>query len=225
MCSLSVEPDSKVQGYAGKQLSTFQKATNIYFQANPEMAENDEAIKKLEKFFEGGFKYNAMPTQTYLDLGKDTKYSYVAIDYYKKEGVRFQFRFQEGDAKAGKALTIDTGARRELGAIKEAAKGLSEEKMNLEFESGRRILAKKEVLTVPELLAGSHDNKLTATEVQASTSDADGKTTKTKLVNLIFDNIQFNGDGKLYYIIEKSHKYVEDPEDPGYYNAELVLDS
>jgi len=39
------------------------------------------------------------------------------------------------------------------------------------------------------------------------------------------NNLQLSGDGKFYYIMEKTHIYYEDPDDPGYYAEKVIYDS
>lgn len=89
-------------------------------------------------------------------------------------------------------------------------------------------------MTVPTVKNISH--KVEIEIVQQSTSDKEATlvggdssaaaTTKSpNRVRMTLNNIQLSGDGKFYYIMEKTKIYYEDPDDPGYYTTKIIYDS
>ena len=54
----------------------------------------------------------------------------------------------------------------------------------------------------------------------SSSSDTTEVTVSTVSENEVrfnLEEITLDGDGKIFYVMEKTHEYIEDIEDPGYY--------
>ena len=65
---------------------------------------------------------------------------------------------------------------------------------------------------------------VTSSEDDEDEDSTDTSTTETEVSTVSENEVRFDlydvtldGDGKIFYVMEKTHEYIEDVDDPGYY--------